>query len=91
MIFKFKDDSKCVMSMEGFVKDLLSYVTCGTPATSTLFVSNENSPCLSVEEKVTYHSLTTKLLYFAKRIRPDLLTVVLFLTTRVQPKLKRLV
>jgi hypothetical protein len=88
MIFKFKDDGKCVVSMEGFVEDLLSSCdiagTCGTPATSTLFSINENSPCLLVQDKVTFHSLTAKLLYFAKRIRPDLLTVVSFLTTRVQ-------
>jgi hypothetical protein len=34
--------------------------------------------------RTIYHSLTVKLLYFSKRIRPDLLTVVSFLTTRVQ-------
>jgi hypothetical protein len=88
MIFKFKDDGKCVVSMEGFVEDLLSSCdiagTCGTPATSTLFAINENSPCLSIQEKVTFHSLTAKLLHFAKRIRSDLLTVVSFLTNRVQ-------
>jgi hypothetical protein len=88
MLFKFKDDGKCVVSMEGFVEDLLSSCDiagiCGTPLTSSLFAINKNSPCLSVQEKVAFHSLTVKLLYFAKRICPDLLTVVSFLTTRLQ-------
>jgi hypothetical protein len=39
---------------------------------------------LEESEKKYFHSTTAKLLYLAKRARPDILTVVIFLCTRVQ-------
>lgn len=38
---------------------------------------------LSLSEKERFHHLTAKLLYLGKRIRPDILTAVSFLTKRV--------
>ena len=55
-----------------------------TPAASHLFQTNENATKLSDEDTETYHHLTAKLLYLAKRSRPDTLTAVSFLCTRVQ-------
>jgi hypothetical protein len=88
MVFKFTDDEKCTISMHGFVNDLLSNCrisgTANTPASSTLFSVDKDSNVLPDEQRTMFHSTTAKLLYYAKRIRPDLLVAVSFLTTRVQ-------
>jgi hypothetical protein len=74
--------------MTGFVEDLLSITniegTANTPAASSLFKVNKNSKPLDTQSKKQFHSMTAKLLYLSKRIRPDILTAVSFLTTRVQ-------
>ena len=55
-----------------------------TPAKTTLLEINAESPVLNKEDADHYHRLTAKLLYLAPRARPDLLTVVSFLFTRVK-------
>jgi len=55
-----------------------------TPAGNNLFEIDENSKELTSEEKKKFHTLVAKLLYIAKRVRPDILLAVNFLTTRVQ-------
>jgi hypothetical protein len=88
MVFEFTKDNKVIISMDGFVNDLLTHCdiqgTANTPATSSLFSVDDKSKALSEEKKSLFHSITAKLLYFSKRIRPDLLVAVSFLTTRVQ-------
>jgi Reverse transcriptase (RNA-dependent DNA polymerase) len=54
-----------------------------TPATEMLFNISENSPELDMMEKQLFHSTTAKLLFTANRARPDLVTLVSFLTKRV--------
>ena len=56
-----------------------------TPAHSNLFDirSVEDSPLLADEDRECFHSVTAQLLYLAKRVRPDLLVAVAFLTKRV--------
>lgn len=44
----------------------------------------EQSQLLTTEQAKEFHSLVAKLLYLAKRTRPDILTAVSFLTTRVK-------
>jgi hypothetical protein len=89
MVLNFEADGVCKVTIDGFVKDLLR--TCQdikglakTPASVELFSVDEASPMLGDKKRKEFHSLTAKLLYQAKRARPDLLTVVSFLTTRVQ-------
>ncbi len=53
------------------------------PGTKNTFVVNEESERLSEEDRECFHSITAKILYLAKRTRPDVLTVVSFLCTRV--------
>jgi hypothetical protein len=55
-----------------------------TPASVDLFSVDEALPMLGDMKRKEVYSLTAKLLYQAKRSRPDLLTVVSFLTTRLQ-------
>lgn len=53
------------------------------PATAELFCIDEASEVLDTKAKEKFHSLVAKMLYMAKRARPDILTAVSFLTTRV--------
>jgi len=63
-------------------------VTCGvtepkqTPATSSLF-NIHDAPRASAPERKWFHSYVAKLLHLAKRVRPECLTAVAFLSTRV--------
>jgi hypothetical protein len=73
--------------MEGYIRDLLKlYNVKGsrvTPASENLFVVSESSPKLDGENSEIFHSRVAKLLYLAQRARPDILTAMAFLTTRV--------
>jgi hypothetical protein len=48
------------------------------------FVCKEEEEKFENAQRVYYHSTVAKLLYLAKCARPDILTVVIFLCTRVQ-------
>ena len=84
--FDFSVGDKCKVTMEGYVDDMLSdFEVIGhaaTPALEDLFSIRE-SVSLKEWDKERFHSAVAKLLYLAKRARPDLLTAVTFLTTRV--------
>ena len=54
-----------------------------TPATGNLFKIGD-SPRLSDRDAEKFHTTVAKLLYLAKRTRPDILLSVAFLTTRVK-------
>ena len=73
--------------MERYVVDLhnLEQVNgfAATPALENLFEIDGASSLLSEDDKEHFHSVVAKLLFLAKRARPDLLTAVTFLTTRV--------
>jgi hypothetical protein len=89
------------LTMEGYISDLLRLYnvrgTAASPATTSLFEIDGTSNKLSTQNREDFHSCVAKLLYLAKRVRPDLLTAVSFLATRVneatmqdQNKLSRL-
>jgi hypothetical protein len=54
-----------------------------TPGTEMLFSITEDLPLLNNDTTEEFNSRVAKLLYLALRARPDLLTAVSFLTTRV--------
>jgi hypothetical protein len=100
MTFDYREDGQVRITMENCVNDIL--VGCGvettraTPAASTLF-DVRDAPKVTAEESKYFHSHVAKLLYLSKRVRPECLTAVAFLSTRVQccdiddmAKLKRL-
>lgn len=100
MTFDFTNQGEVRVTMDNCVDDILS--GCGvdvaraTPATSELFNVRE-APKVSAEEAKYFHTHVAKVLYLAKRVRPECLTPVSFLSTRVQvcdiddmAKLKRL-
>lgn len=100
MTFDFREPGVASVTMAACVDELLK--GCGvvanraTPATENLFETRE-APKASEEEKRWFHSNVAKMLYLAKRVRPECLVAVSFLTTRVHEcdhddleKLKRL-
>jgi hypothetical protein len=59
-----------------------------TPRNHSLFIVNKESQLLDENERKYFHSTTAKLLYLAKRTRPDILTLVIFLYTSEQDREK---
>ena len=89
MVFTYGDDGTVTVTMDGYVYDLLEDVSefegiADTPATKHLFRVRMESPALSEDRKERFHSVMAKILYLAKRTRPDLLVAVAFLVRRVQ-------
>jgi hypothetical protein len=54
-----------------------------TPATDGLFEGRPNAPLCSEVRRKEFHSIVAKLLYLAKKSRPQCITAVAFLATRV--------
>jgi hypothetical protein len=90
------------ITMPGFVDDMLASSgivgAAKTPATEHLFEVRENSARATKEEAKDFHRQVAKMLYLAKRVRPECLPAVAFLATRVTKcdeddlgKLRRLV
>lgn len=94
MSLDFSADGKVKITMPGYVNDVLNELgvqgTAVTPATTDLFdVSSEEVEkgevrVLSSKEAKTFHTTVAKLLYLAKRARPDILCAITFLASRVQ-------
>jgi hypothetical protein len=87
MTWDFSFPKSVSITMEAYIYDILELAdihgTVKTPATDKLF-NISDSPPLRGEAAQMFHTLTAKLLYLAKRARPDILLAVSFLTTRVQ-------
>jgi len=54
------------------------------PWTEKLFSVDKNSDVLDTQSKNSFHTHTMKMMYLAKRARPDVLPAVIFLSTRVK-------
>ena len=88
MSFDFSDMERVRISMTNYVDDLLKECkvegTASSPANNNLFQQEETSKLLSKEDREYFHATVAQLLYLAKRIRPDILLSVSYLTTRVR-------
>ena len=75
------------VSMTGYVEDMLKESgTKGgarTPAIEGLFNVREDAKMATEERRVKFHRQVAKMLYLAKRARPDCLPAVAYLATRV--------
>jgi hypothetical protein len=84
---------KIAIKDEGTVVDMSFYVAqilegeevevVASPTTKTTYNVDEKAQRLGEEERKWSHSKTAKLLYLSKRARPDILTAVILLCTRV--------
>ena len=88
MQFDFSTAGEVAVTMDGYINDIIAEYdvkgSVASPATNSLFEVASDSPLLDSEGKDRFHSRVAKLLYLAKRVRPDLLTAIAFLSTRVQ-------
>ena len=90
MVFDYsKEDRSVTITMDGYIMDLLQFCesiegTAETPANKDLFVVRDDAEKLDSDGKDHFHTLTAKLLYLSKRVRPDILTAIAFLARRVQ-------
>jgi len=87
MTFDFSSREQLKVTMENFVSELLKECkvegVASTPANNNLFQVDDEA-ALDSDNKEYFHSTVAQLLYLAKRVRPDLLFSVSYLTTRVQ-------
>jgi hypothetical protein len=86
--FDFSVKGKAKITMDGYVYDLLELYDvhhyAASPALSTLFDIDPESERLAGDAAAEFHSRVAKLLYLAKRVRPDILCPVIFLCGRVK-------
>ena len=86
MIMIFSTTGSASISIPGFIGELIkdygATTTATTPPDENLFTLRP-SPTLANETK-KFHSLVAIFLYLNKRTRPDILTLVALLNTRVQ-------
>jgi hypothetical protein len=87
MTLDFTVRGQARVTMANCVNDIIttSGVTVGTstPASVTLFDVRDTAPKASDEQCGYFHIHVAKVLYVAKRVRPECLTAVAFLSTRV--------
>jgi hypothetical protein len=87
MEFDYSSPDAVTISMSSMIEEVLQEYevdsTVKTPAGHNLHKVREDSPPLTEREREEFHSCVAKLLYIAKRARPDLLTAIGFLCTRV--------
>jgi hypothetical protein len=88
MTFDFTKDGQVSVTMNRCVSEILQ--TCGgtgeksSPAMEDLFVPTEDThDDITTEEHAWFRTYVAKLLYLCKRARPECLTAVTYLTTRV--------
>jgi hypothetical protein len=87
MTIDFTEKGYCKLDMCKYIQKILDYAhvekKSKTPADVSLYQIDEESELLGLKDKEHFHSVVACILYPAKRARPDLLTAVSFLTTRV--------
>jgi len=90
MVWDYKTPYEVSISMPKYMEELLENgpekdhrKTAKSPAANDLLKIGD-SEILNFQDKVRFHSETAKLLYLAKRIKPELLLSVSFLASRVQ-------
>lgn len=87
MSFDFSTDFRVKVTMKGYIENLLEGCgvmgTASSPATEHLFRVRE-SDALPEEDRIEFHSRVAKVLYLAKRVRPEMLPAAVFLATRVK-------
>ena len=89
MLFNYSSPGELIISMPHYTREVLELCDIvdpndikPSPDSDKLF-SEDNTPLLCANEKANYHSIVAKLLYMAKRTRPDILLYVSYASTRV--------
>jgi hypothetical protein len=86
----YSEIGKVKFTMYDYLEDILSEMpddmngTAPTPASDHMFETEDDSPALNEKESDFFHRTTARLLFAAKRARPDLQVAVAYLCTRVK-------
>jgi hypothetical protein len=86
----YSEKNKVKFTMYDYLEDVLAEMpddmngTSPTPASDNLFDVDIDSPLLNEKESDFFHRTTARLLFAAKRARPDLQVAVAYLCTRVK-------
>jgi hypothetical protein len=86
----YSELEKAKLTMYDYLEDIISEMpddmngTAPTPASANMFDVDEESPLLNAKEADFFHRTTSRLLFAAKRARPDLQVAVAYLCTRVK-------
>ena len=87
MVFDLTVAGEARLTMKGYVEDTITYAgvtgTAKSPATDGLFEIREGAVMANEKMRVWFHSVVAKLSYLAKRAKPECLTAIAFLATRV--------
>lgn len=91
MTINFEDRGKVRITMFDYIAEMLAESPAdfpgiaATPAGNHLFETHDDDgPALDEKRAMTFHHITAKSLFLAKRARPDILLAVAFLCTRVR-------
>jgi hypothetical protein len=86
----YSKKNNVIFTMYDYLEDILESMpedmngTSPTPASDNLFDVDDDSPSLNEKESDFFHRSTARLLFAAKRARPDLQVAVAYLCTRVK-------
>jgi hypothetical protein len=87
MSFDFSNDGEVKITMQKFIDELMNVYNVSsvsdTPCGNNLFELFPDSPLLDRKQMENFHSCVAKCLYLSKRVRPDILLTVSYLTSRV--------
>ena len=90
MTLDFSTPGSVSITMDGMVEAILADCNVDdltkvtrSPAMEGLFECDDDSPLLDTKDKKYFHTFTARLLYLAKRVKPECLVTVAFLATRV--------
>jgi hypothetical protein len=86
MTFDFRTTGQVAVTMQRCTDDILStggvHTVRPTPASEELFNIRSDAAAITAADSAWFRTLVAKVLYLAKRVRPECLTAVAFLTTR---------
>ena len=87
MVFDLSNAGEVRMNMIGYTMDTVKYAgvpgKARSPATEGLFELREDSKLVPESVRAWFHSVVAKLSYLAKRAKPECLTAVAYLATKV--------
>ena len=87
MVFDLSTAGEVRMTMGGYIKETLAVAgvtgKARSPATDGLFETREGAELVPEVQRAWSHSIVAKLCYLAKRAKPECLTAMAFLATRV--------
>ena len=90
MLIDYGIPGKVQITMADYIKKILEEIPddmegeVASPAANHLFEVNKDGEFLEKDRAELFHHFLAKLLFLSKRARPDILTAVAFLSTRVK-------